>query len=103
MTPFSRAAGLVSFRFGNTVGYYFQRCPALSAESRTSTDGCFAGRTKQLKLTSALFAEGGIGRVFAPAIRAPHRLTRRNPKNSTERAVCSTERRVETTSGPPMP
>src|SRR5215471_11217624 len=97
MSPFSRAARLASFRFGEAVGHYFQGCSALSAEPRASTDGCFAGRTEQLKLAPALFAKRRIGRVFAPAIRAPHRHPR---KSVTEQAVSITVCQVKTTCCP---
>jgi hypothetical protein len=96
MTPFSGAVGLAALRFGDTVGYYFQRCSALSAEPCAGTDGCLAGRTKQLKLAPALLTKGRIGRVFAPSIRAPHRHRR---KRVTKWDACITDRRVKTTSG----
>jgi hypothetical protein len=65
-------------------------------QNRACTYGCFAGRTKQLKLAPALFAKGRIGRVFAPAIRALHRQPR---KSENELAVSITGRRVKTTGG----
>jgi hypothetical protein len=48
----------------------------------------------QQELGTAFATELSVGRVFAPAFRAPHGHTL---KKRTELAVCSTEPRVKTT------
>jgi hypothetical protein len=50
---------------------WLKLAPHLLQNRAVTLTGAF-GRTKVLKSASALFAKGRIGRVFAPAIRAPH-------------------------------